>query len=84
MPRGLTHRTTTTMNNQQRYPRQRRHEQRAYPGRDEAQTRTEPTLDQYAGAVARDLIKQADVEDSTPIWKALKRAYLAGYADAQR
>ena len=42
------------------------------------------SLDQYAGGVARNLIKQTGVEDSTQIWKALKRAYLAGYADAQR
>lgn len=42
------------------------------------------TLDQYAGAVARQLIKQTGVEDSTQIWRALKRAYLTGYDEASR
>jgi hypothetical protein len=49
---------------------------------DYAGDNSEPTLDQYAGGVARNLIKQTGVEDTTQIWKALKRAYLAGYADA--
>lgn len=44
----------------------------------------EPTLEQYAGGVARNLIKQTGVEDTTQIWRAIKRAYLTGYGDASR
>ncbi len=44
----------------------------------------QPTLDQHAGAVARGIIKQTGVEDTTQIWRAVKRAYLTGYGDASR
>jgi hypothetical protein len=44
----------------------------------------QPSLDQYAGGVARNLIKQTRLEDTTQNWRAIKRAYLAGYADASR
>ena len=43
----------------------------------------EPTLDQHAGTVARGLIRQTGIEDTTQNWRALKRAYLAGYEDAR-
>ena len=43
----------------------------------------EMTLDQHAGAVARGLIRQSGIEDNTQVWRALKRAYLAGYEDAR-
>jgi hypothetical protein len=43
-----------------------------------------PTLDQYAGGVARQIIRATGVEDSTQIWRALKRAYLAGFEDARQ
>ena len=53
---------------------------------EEAEPRTvrESTLDQDAGAIARGLIKQMGVEDTTANWQAIKRAYLIGYADASR
>jgi hypothetical protein len=45
----------------------------------------ELTLDQHAGAVARGIIQHVDnVPDTTPIWRALKEAYLAGYDEASR
>lgn len=40
--------------------------------------------DEHAGVVARGIIRETGVEDTTQIWRALKRAYLAGYADATR
>lgn len=55
-------------------------EQRA---EDYAGDEREKGLDQHAGAVARGILKQSGLEDSTPIWRALKRAYLSGYADGQ-
>lgn len=70
---------------QQRRPRPQGHgrmkEQREedYAGNDD-----QPTLDQHAGVVARAMIKQTGVEDTTQIWRALKRAYLAGYDEASR
>lgn len=51
---------------------------------DYAGDESEMTLDQHAGAVARGIIKQSGVEDTTEHWRAVKRAYLAGYGDAQR
>lgn len=44
----------------------------------------ELTLDQHAGAVARGIIKATGLEDSTQIWRAVKRAYLTGYDEASR
>jgi hypothetical protein len=44
----------------------------------------ELSLDQIAGIVARRIIKESSVDDTTANWRALKRAYLAGYEDAQR
>jgi hypothetical protein len=73
------------MTNQQRY--QQRPQQSAARNqqrRNQTNGNGELTLEQHAGAVARQLIQQTGIEDSTPIWKALKRAYLAGYEDAQR
>ncbi len=43
-----------------------------------------PSLDQVAGAVARSIIKESGIDDTTEHWRALKRAYLAGYEDARR
>lgn len=43
-----------------------------------------PNLDQAAGAAARRIIKEAGIEDTTEHWRAVKKAYLAGYADARR
>lgn len=56
--------------------KEQRHED--YAGDD-----SQPTLDQHAGAVARGLIKSTGVDDTAQIWRALKRAYLVGYADAK-
>lgn len=50
------------------------------PAREDGQV----SLDQVAGATARRIIKQSSVDDTTEHWRALKRAYLAGYADASR
>jgi hypothetical protein len=61
------------------YPRQRPARQR--PSEESPEEQDLP-VDQYAGVVARGIIKQAGIEDSTEIWRALKRAYMAGYADA--
>jgi hypothetical protein len=45
----------------------------------------ELTLDQHAGQIARGIIQHADnVPDTTPIWRALKQAFLAGYDEASR
>lgn len=41
------------------------------------------SLDQIAGGEARRIIKETHVEDTTEHWRALKRAYLAGYEDAR-
>jgi len=65
--------------------RQQRQEQR--PDQDnqgQQGDEQELTLDQHAGAVARGIIKATGVEDSTEIWRALKRAYLTGYDEASR
>ena len=70
------------MNQHQRYERRGRSGQRPYQRRDD--NNQDPTLDQHASGIARELIKQTGVEDTTQIWRALKRAYLAGYADANR
>ena len=43
-----------------------------------------PSLDQRAGAVARRIIKESSIEDKTEHWRAIKRAYLAGYEDARQ
>jgi len=39
---------------------------------------------QQAGATARIIIRDTGLDDTAENWKALKRAYLAGYADASR
>lgn len=76
--------------NQQRYQRteaQRQREQRGHGRRGDnapRPTNGEPTLDQHAGAVARAIIKESGIEDTTPHWRAVKNAYLAGYEDARR
>ena len=44
----------------------------------------ELSLDQVAGGEARRIIRETDLEDTTANWRAVKRAYLAGYEDAQR
>ena len=49
-----------------------------------AENKGELTLEQHAGAVARAIIKTNELEDTTVIWRALKRAYLTGFEDAQR
>lgn len=78
------------MNQPQRFQNQRGAQQHQGNGRnnerrgDSATENGQPTLEQYAGGVARNLIKQTGVEDTTEIWRALKRAYLTGYADATR
>jgi hypothetical protein len=79
--RVLTNLTTNTMNQPQQ-PQQRlqsRGRMRAHRGEDYA-----PALDQAAGAAARRIIKESSVDDTTEHWRAIKKAYLAGYADAQR
>ncbi len=79
--------------NQQRYqprtPASQQRDQRNHGRRGDNAPRPpentgELTLEQHAGAVARAIIKTDGVEDTTLIWRALKRAYLAGYEDAQR
>lgn len=62
--------------------RQQRRDQR--PADEQQDDKAGMTLDQYAGAVARELIKEAGLEDSTPVWRAIKRAYLTGYDEASR
>ena len=41
-------------------------------------------LDQHAGAVARQIIRSSNVDDTTDNWRALKRAFIAGYQFAER
>jgi hypothetical protein len=43
-----------------------------------------PSLDQMAGVAARQIIHTTRLDDTTGHWRALKRAYLAGYEDARR
>lgn len=59
--------------------RQGRHEE---PRKQDQQV---DSLDQLAGQTARGIIKNAtNVPDTTPIWRALKDAFLAGYDEASR
>ena len=43
-----------------------------------------PTLDQVAGQAARRIIHETSMDDTTEHWRAVKRAYIRGYEDAQR
>jgi hypothetical protein len=70
------------MNQHQRYERRERSTERPYQRRQD--NNQDSALDQHASGIARQLIKEAGVDDTTQIWRALKRAYLAGYADANR
>ena len=42
------------------------------------------SLDQHAGAAARQIIRSSNVDDTTEHWRALKRAFIAGYELAER
>lgn len=58
----------------------RRGDNAARPSKNEG----EMTLEQHAGAIARAIIKHSGIEDTTPIWRALKQAYLVGYQHGQQ
>ncbi len=49
-----------------------------------ARTRPSTELDEAATAAARRIIRDTSLEDSVANWRAVKRAYLAGYEDARR
>ena len=38
-----------------------------------------PDIDKLAGAAARRIIRETELEDTVANWRALKRTYLAGY-----
>jgi hypothetical protein len=53
-------------------------------GRENGDSDEQLSLDHRATIAARGIIKSTGVEDTTEIWRALKRAYLAGYGAAER
>lgn len=42
-----------------------------------------PSIDELAGATARQIIHATGVDDTAAHWRALKHAYLRGYEDAR-
>ena len=83
--RVLTNLTTNTMNQPQRFQQGRPAQRPQGRGRmKEERSDDYAPVDQMAGQTARRIIKESNVDDTTEHWRAIKKAYLAGYADAQR
>jgi hypothetical protein len=64
-------------------PQLRRAERRGAPQQPGHEQR-ELTLEQVAGAEARRILRTGGLEDSTPIWRALKAAFIAGVKAGRR
>ncbi len=65
-------------------PRPAAHRVQPAPAPEQPSESEQPTVDQQAGIVARQVLQQTRIENTAAHWKALKLAYLAGFDAAQQ